>query len=49
MPCRSDGGTFAASNFHTEASCVRTGMIVVRMVDEMHAISISDARASESC
>jgi hypothetical protein len=37
MPCRPDGRTFAASNFHIEALRVRTGRMVVRMVDLMHA------------
>jgi hypothetical protein len=36
----------AASNFHIKASHVRTKGMVVRTVDMMHAISISDARAS---
>jgi hypothetical protein len=46
LPCRLEGRTFAASNFHIEASRVRTGRMVVRTADLMHAISISDARAS---
>jgi hypothetical protein len=49
LSCRSDGRTFAASNFHIEASRVRTGRIVLRTTDLMHAISISDARASGPC
>jgi len=46
VPCSLDGRTFATSNFHTKASHVQTKGIVVRTVDLMHAISISDARAS---
>jgi hypothetical protein len=46
VSCRPDGRTSAASNFHTRASHVRTKGMVVRTVDLMHAISISDARAS---
>jgi hypothetical protein len=41
-----DGRTSAASNFHIKASRIRTKEMVVRTVDLMHAISISDARAS---
>jgi hypothetical protein len=41
------GRTFAASNFHIEASSIRAGRMVVRTTDLMHAISISDARASK--
>jgi hypothetical protein len=44
--CHLDGCTFAVSNFHIEASRVRTGRMVVRMANLMHAISISDAHAS---
>jgi hypothetical protein len=40
VPCRLDGRTSVASNFHTKASRVRT-------VDLMHEISISDACASK--
>jgi len=32
VPCYSDGHTFAASNFHTEASRVRTGRMVIQTV-----------------
>jgi hypothetical protein len=46
VPCHSDGRTFAASNFHIEALHVRTRRMVVQTADLMHAISISDARAS---
>jgi hypothetical protein len=47
--CCPDGRTSAASNFHIKAPRVRTRRMVVLMVDEMHAISISDARASGPC
>jgi hypothetical protein len=46
VPCHPDGCSSAASNFHTKASRIRTKRIVVRTVDLMHAISISDAHAS---
>jgi hypothetical protein len=46
VPCRPDGRTSAASNFHIKASRVRNKEMVVWTVDLMHAISISDARAS---
>jgi len=46
---RPDGRTSAASNFHIKASSVWTRRMVVQTVDEMHAISISDARASGPC
>jgi hypothetical protein len=46
LPCRPDGRTSAARNFHIEASRVRTKGMVVQTVDLMHAISIYDARAS---
>jgi hypothetical protein len=46
VTCRPDSCTFTASNFHIKASCVRTKGMVVRKVDQMHAISISDARGS---
>jgi len=49
LPCRPDGRTFTASNFHIEASPVRTRRMVVRTVDLMHAISIFDTRASRPC
>jgi hypothetical protein len=45
VPCRPDVHTSAASNFHIKASHVWTKGMVVRTVDLMHAISISDARA----
>jgi hypothetical protein len=47
LPCRPDGRTSAASNFHIKALRVRTKVMVVRMLNQMHAISISDARAPE--
>jgi hypothetical protein len=40
----SDGRTFTASNFRTKASRVLTQRMVVRTIDMIHAISISDAR-----
>jgi len=43
---RPDGHTSAARNFHIKASCVRTKGMVIRTVDQMHAISIYVARAS---
>jgi hypothetical protein len=43
---RPDGRTSAASNFHIKALRVRTGGTIVWTADLMHAISISDARAS---
>jgi hypothetical protein len=46
VPYRLDGRTSAARNFHIKASRVWTKGMVVRTVDLMHAISISDARAS---
>jgi hypothetical protein len=46
LPYRPDGRTFAASNFHIEASRIRTRRMVVRTVDLMHAFSIFDTRAS---
>jgi hypothetical protein len=46
LPCRQDDRTLAARNFHIKASCIRTKGLVFRTVDQMHAISISDARAS---
>jgi hypothetical protein len=49
LPCRPDGCTSLASNFHIEASRVRTGGMAVRMVDLMHAISIFDSRESGPC
>jgi hypothetical protein len=47
VPFRSDDRTSTTSNFHIKTSRVRTKGMVVRTVDLMHAISISDARASE--
>jgi hypothetical protein len=44
--CRPDGHISTARNFHIKASHVRTKGMVVRTVDQMHAISISVARAS---
>jgi hypothetical protein len=44
VPCRLDGRTSTARNFHIKASRVWTRRMVVRMVDLMHAISISDTR-----
>jgi hypothetical protein len=46
VPCHPNGRTSVASNFHTKASRVWTKGMVVRTVDLMHAIFISDARAS---
>jgi hypothetical protein len=46
LPCRTDGCTLAAHNFHTKASRVWPIGMVVRTVDLMHAISIWVARAS---
>jgi hypothetical protein len=46
VPYRPDGRTSAARNFHIKASRVQTKGMVVRTVDQMHAISISVARAS---
>jgi hypothetical protein len=43
LPCRPNGRTSAAHNFHIKALLFRTKGIVVRTVDLMHAISISDA------
>jgi len=45
-PCRPNGRTSAASNFHIKASRVWTKGMVVRTVDLIHAISISNVRAS---
>jgi hypothetical protein len=47
VPCHPDDRTSAAGNFHIKASCVRTKGMVDRTVDQMHAISISVAWASE--
>jgi hypothetical protein len=46
LPCRLDCRTSTTSNFHIEASHVRTKRMVVRTVDLMHAISISDTCAT---
>jgi hypothetical protein len=46
LPCLLDGRTSAASNFHIEASRVRTRRLVVQTGDLMHVISIFDTRAS---
>jgi hypothetical protein len=46
LPCRPDGRTLAARNFHIKALHVRTMTSVVRTVNLMHAISIYEARAS---
>jgi hypothetical protein len=47
--CRPNGRTPAASNFHIEALRVRTKRMGILTVNLMHAISISDARASGPC
>jgi hypothetical protein len=44
VPCHPGGRTFTARNFLIKASRVRTKGMVVRTVDLMHVISISDAR-----
>jgi hypothetical protein len=46
VPCPPDDLTSAASNFHIEASRIQIGRMVIQMADQMHAISISDARVS---
>jgi hypothetical protein len=46
VPCRPNGRTSTACNFHIKASRIRTKGMVVRTVDLMHAISISNDRAS---
>jgi hypothetical protein len=46
VPCLPNGRTSAASNFHIKSSHIQTKGMVVQTVDLMHAISISDARAS---
>jgi hypothetical protein len=46
LPCRPDGLTLAARNFHIKAWRIRTIGSVVQMVDLMHAISIYEPRAS---
>jgi len=43
VPYCPDGHTSIASNFHIEASRVRTKRMVVRTADLMYGISISDA------
>jgi hypothetical protein len=40
LPCRPNGRTLAARNFHIKALHVRSKGMVVRTVDQMHAISI---------
>jgi hypothetical protein len=47
LPCRPDGRTLVARNFHIKASPVRTIEHVVRTVDQMHEISIYVARVFE--
>jgi len=49
VPYHPDGRTSAATNFLIKASRIWTGGMVVRTVDLMHAISISNARASGPC
>jgi len=46
VPCRPDGRTLDAHNFHIKASHDRTIGYVVRTVDLMHAISIYVASVS---
>jgi hypothetical protein len=46
VPCSPDGHTLVARNFHIKASCIHTKGMVIRTVDQMHAISISVARVS---
>jgi hypothetical protein len=46
VPCHPDGRTSTLSNFHIKSLRIRTKGMVVWTVDLMHAISISDARAS---
>jgi len=46
LPCRLDGRTLAARNFHIKAWPVRTIGYVVWTVDLVHPISIYEARAS---
>jgi hypothetical protein len=46
LPCRPDGRTLVARNFHIKGSCVRTIGSVVWMVDLMHPISIYEAQES---
>jgi hypothetical protein len=40
LPCRPDGRTSAARNFHIKASRIQTKGMVVLTVDQMHTISI---------
>jgi len=47
LPCRLDGRTSAAHNFHIKASQIRTKRMVIRTVDQTHVISIYVARAFE--
>jgi hypothetical protein len=49
MSCRPDGHMFTASNFHIKSLRIRAERMVVRTADSMHAIFISDARASGPC
>jgi hypothetical protein len=46
VPCRPNGRTFTASNFHIKALRVQTRGMAVRTVDLIHTIFISDACAS---
>jgi hypothetical protein len=46
VPYRPDGRTSTVSNFHIKALRVQIKGMVVRTVDLMYAISISDARSS---
>jgi hypothetical protein len=46
LPCRPNGCTLAARNFHIKAWCIRTMTSVVQTVNLMHAISIYEARKS---
>lgn len=46
VPCCPDSRTLAVRNFHIKASCIWTKGMVVRTVDQMHAISISVTRTS---
>jgi hypothetical protein len=45
LPCRPDGRTLAARNFHIKAWCVRTVTSVVRTMNLIYAISIYEACA----
>jgi hypothetical protein len=46
LPCRPDGRTLAARNFHTKAWRFRTITYAIRTVNLMHTISIYEAHAS---